>query len=168
MNFYSLFRNILSRILFIICIVVSVQMTGCYSFTGSSVPDHLKTMQIGAVGDNSGYGNPAYKEKLSVLLFEKFKNDNSFAMVDRNGNAKLNVAIASIRDETSIISPGELEKERKMTIMCDVEYYDAVKKKQNWKKAFSNYSVYDISNAVANRQTAVESALEKLSDDILL
>ena len=168
MNFYSLIRNILSKILFIICIVVAVQMAGCYSFTGSSVPDHLKTLQIGAVGDNSGYGNPAYKEKLSILLFEKFKNDNSFAMVDRNGNAKLNVAIASIRDETSIISPGELEKERKMTIMCDVEYYDAVKKKQIWKKSFSNYSVYDISNAVANRQTAVESALEKLSDDILL
>jgi hypothetical protein len=143
-------------------------MLGCYSFTGSSVPEHLKTMQIGPVGDNSGYGNPGYKDKLSQLLFEKFRNDNSFALVDRNGNAKLNASITSIRDETMTISPGELEKERKMTISCEVEYYDAVKKKQIWKKSFTNYSVYEISNAVANRQTAVEKAMDRLSDDILL
>ncbi len=145
-----------------------MQLAGCYSFTGSSVPEHLKTLQIAAVSDNSGYGNPKYKDKLSMLLFDKFKNDNSFALVERRGNARLNVVIASIRDEATVISPGELEKERKMTLSCSVEYYDAVKKKSIWKKSFSNYGVYEISNAVAGREEAVSSALEKISDDILL
>ena len=164
----SLNNNILSKILFISYIAIAIQMFGCYSFTGSSVPEHLKTLQIGAVGDNSGYGNPAYKDKLSVMLFDKFKNDNSFKMVERNGDARLKVAISSIRDEATVISPGELEKERKMTISCSVEYYDAVKKKMIWQKSFSNYSVYKISNAVAGRDLAVKNALEKISDDILL
>jgi curli biogenesis system outer membrane secretion channel CsgG len=125
-------------------------------------------MQIAAVGDKSGYGNPTYKDVLSLLLVNKFKNDNSFVLVDRNGDARLKTEISSIRDETSVINPGELEKERKMTITCEVEYYDAVKKKRIWKKSFSNYGIYDINNVVEGRKTAVKTALDKISDDILL
>lgn len=168
MNIYSLFRNILSRIVLLFCMFVVVQLSGCYSFTGSSVPDHLKTLTIAPVGDNSGYGNPKYKDKLSTLLFEKFKNDNSLTLIDKNGNARLNVTILSINDATTVIKPGELEKERKITVNCDVEYYDAVKKKQIWKKNFSNFSVYDISNAQANRDVAVGVALDRITDDILM
>ena len=164
----SLNNNILSKILFITYIAIAMQLSGCYSFTGSSVPEHLKTLQIGAVGDNSGYGNPAYKDELSRMLFDKFKNDNSFKLVERNGDARLKVVIASINDEATVISTGDLEKERKMTISCDVEYYDAVKKKIIWQKSFSNYAVYDINNPVAGRNAAVKSALSKISDDILL
>jgi len=162
----SSFNNILSKFLFIFCIALLIQLAGCYSFTGSSVPEHLKTLQIAAVSDNSGYGNPAYKDKLSLLLFDKFRNDNSFQLVERNGNARLKVVIASIRDETAVVSPGELEKERKMTISCNVEYYDAVKKKMIWKKSFSNYGIYNINNPVEGRNTAVLTALDKISDDI--
>jgi curli biogenesis system outer membrane secretion channel CsgG len=145
-----------------------MQLSGCYSFTGGSVPEHLKTMQIVAVGDKSGYGNPTYKDMLSLLLVNKFKNDNSFILVDRNGNARLKTEIASIRDEISVVNPGELEKERKMTITCEVKYYDAVKKKLIWKKSFTNYGIYDINNVVEGRKAAVKTALNKISDDILL
>ena len=169
MNFYSLIRNILSRIVLLICMFVMVQMSGCYSFTGGSVPDHLKTLQIAPVGDNSGYGNPAFKDKLSQQLFQKFKNDNSFSLIDRNGNARLNVTINGITDQTTVINPGELESERKITVSCEVEYFDAVKKKQIWKKQFSNYGIYNVaSNAQQNRITAVETALDRISDDILI
>jgi hypothetical protein len=169
MNLYSLFRNVLSKIVLLICIVVMVQLSGCYSFTGGSVPDHLKTLQIAPVGDNSGYGNPAFKDKLSQQLFQKFKNDNSFSLLDRNGNARLNVSINGITDQTTVINPGELESERKITVSCEVEYFDAVKKKQIWKKQFSNYGIYNVtSNAQLNRNTAVETALERISDDILI
>ena len=170
MNFNSLNCNAISKIYLLICIVVTVQMFGCYSFTGSSIPEHLKTLSIAPVGDNSGYGNPKYKDKLSSLLYDKFKNDNSFSIVDRNGNARLNVTIVpgGIKDETTVITPGELEKERKITVTCDVEYYDAVKKKQIFKKPFANYSVYDISNAQANRDAAVNTALDRITDDILI
>jgi hypothetical protein len=68
-----------------------------------------------------------------------------------------------------VINPGELESERKITVSCEVEYFDAVKKKQIWKKQFSNYGIYNVtSNAQLNRNTAVETALERISDDILI
>lgn len=105
-------------------------MTACYSFTGGSIPEHIKTLKINNVQDNSGYGNPQFREDMLQFLVQRFITDNSFNLTDENPNARLSVAISSIRDETVALSPGELETERKVTVDCKVEYYDLVKKKK--------------------------------------
>jgi hypothetical protein len=147
---------------------VLVQLTGCYSFTGGSVPEHLKTLYIPGVNDKSGYGNPQYKDQLMQLLIDKFRNDGTFNLVERNGDAKLSVSISSIRDETMTVNPGELEKERKIVVLCQVEYLDAVKKKSIFNKNFTAFNIYSIANAQAERNQSIEKALEQISEDILL
>lgn len=143
-------------------------MGGCYSFTGASVPEHLKTLSITAVNDNSGFGDPRVRSDLTQLLVDNFRNDNTFSIVERAGDAKLDVVITSINDQTTSVRPGELETERQITVSCSAEYYDAVNRKQIWKKNFSNFEKYELTNAQANRDLAIKSALENISDDILL
>lgn len=143
-------------------------MTACYSFTGGSIPEHIKTLKINNVQDNSGYGNPQFREDMLQFLVQRFITDNSFNLTDENPNARLSVAISSIRDETVALSPGELETERKVTVDCKVEYYDLVKKKVIFEKKFNNFQLYDLSNALVNRNNAVTNALEQLANDILL
>ena len=145
-----------------------MQLSGCYSFTGGSIPEHLKTLNIAPINDNSGYGDPRIRETLTQLLLDKFRSDHSFNLVERNSNARLDVVISSIKDETMTISPGQLETERKITVQSDVEYYDAVKKLMIFKKNFSAFSVYPLANAQTERNTAVNKALDQMSDDILL
>lgn len=168
MKNYSYFRNILLNITYLICMFVSVQIFGCYSFTGGSVPEHIKTLYIPSVNDKSGYGNPQYREQLMQLLIDKFRNDGSFTLVDRNGDARLSVSISSIKDETMTVNPGELEKERKLVVLCHVEYYDAIKKTTIFNKNFTAFSIYSVANAQAERNQSLEIALEQISDDILL
>ena len=163
---YRKIRNIIS--LFLLPVIL---LTGCYSFTGGSVPPHLKTIYIATVKDNSGYGNPVYKQTLTQLLIDRFRNDNSFKVVDVGGDARLEVSIAGINDQPQTISTGTsgtLENERKITVNCSVKYYDAVKKKEIWNKRVSNYNIYDLANAQQARNEAVEEVLEQLSDDIVL
>ena len=164
----SFFRNILLNIPCVICMLVLVQFSGCYSFTGGSVPEHLKTLYIPAVNDKSGYGDPKYREKLTQLLIDKFKSDNTLNLVERGGDARLTVTISSITEPILTVNPGELERERKVVVMCQVEYYDAVKKNVIFNKAFSAFSVYNIANAQTERDIAINKALEQTSDDILL
>jgi hypothetical protein len=168
MKKYSYLRNIFIPLIFLTCIFVLVQLSGCYSFTGGSIPDHLKTLYIASVNDVSLYGNPAYKDNLTKLLIDNFRNDNSFTLVDRGGDARLSVIIMTIVDATMTIRPGEIETERKITVNCDAEYYDAVKKKSIWKKSFSNFNVYQLSNAQVERDKAIQAALKQTSDDIML
>lgn len=167
-NKYSFLLNLKLSIYCLICIFVLGMFKGCYSFTGGSIPEHLKTLYIVSVSDNSGYGNPLYRESLYQKLVTKFQKDNSLKLVDRGGDARLSVSIKSIRDEMQTIRPGEVESERKITVSCEAEYYDAVKKKSIWKKTFSIFEVYDLGNAMIEKDRAINSALEQTTDDILL
>ena len=147
-------------------------LPGCYSFTGGASPEWLKTIYIATVTDNSGYGDPKYRDYLTTQLVNKFKNDNTFNLVDKNGNARLDAIITNIIEAPLTIRPGagqELESERKITVNIDAEYYDAVKKKQIWKRTFSSFGTFDISkNPQTGREKALKTALDQTADDMLL
>lgn len=171
MKLYSYILNEKLHLLCLSCIFIAFILSGCYSFTGGTIPPHLKTLNIGNVGDNSGFGNPLYKETLTTLLLDKFRRDNSFTLTEYGGDARLTVNIGSITESVMTVEAGdrgEMENERKITVSCDVEYFDAVNKKVIWKKNFSNYNVYRLSEAQTGRDLAVQKALELTGDDILL
>jgi hypothetical protein len=94
------------------------------------VPAHLKTISITPVVDNSGFGNPNYKVELENGLTDIFLKDNSFEVIERNGDATLTVSIVSINEMTNTVSAGELESEKRVTLSCSVEYFDNVNNKQ--------------------------------------
>jgi outer membrane lipopolysaccharide assembly protein LptE/RlpB len=141
---------------------------GCYSFTGGSVPDHLKTISIASSNDNSGFGNPRFRDILNRRLIDKFRNDNTLVLVETNGDAQLQSTIASINDAIVSVSPGEIERERKLTVTIDAEYTDVVKHKTVWKRSFTNFQVYVISQGQQAREEAVIAAIQQLGEDILL
>ncbi len=172
MKYFSYLSNVYFHLHCLSCILVIFTLGGCYSFTGGSIPPHLKTLKISPVEDNSGYGNPEYRNFLAQELFDKFRNDKSFEIVEQNANANLNVSIVSIREATVGISDGgsagELESERKITISCKVEYFDAVKKVMLIEKKFNSFGTFDVNNAFTERDEAVRSAISQIADDIML
>jgi len=165
MNNYSYFSNRVLTILSLICISL---FAGCYSFTGGSVPDHLKTISLTAVQDNSGFGNPRFRDVLTRRLLDKFRNDNTLVLVESNGDAQLQSTIIRINDDVVSVSPGEVERERRITVSVEAEYTDYVKRKQVWKRTFSNFQVYLISQGQQAREEAVIAALQQIGEDILL
>ena len=142
--------------------------TGCYSFTGGSVPDHLKTISLTAVQDNSGFGNPRFRDVLTRSLLDKFRNDNTLVLVESNGDAQLQSTIIRINDDVVSVSPGEVERERRIAVSVETDYTDYVKRKQVWKRTFSNFQVYLISQGQQAREDAVIAALQQIGEDILL
>ncbi len=162
----------------VICVYLSLFFTfiifagGCYSFTGGAVPEHLKTLYIATVEDNSGFGNPQYRDFFAQKIHDKFRDDNSFEIVESNGDARLEVTISRIDDQVQTVNggggTGELENQRKITVRCEALYYDVVKNKKIWSKSFSNFGVYDVNNSIAGRDEAVQEALDQNADDVLL
>ena len=141
---------------------------GCYSFRGSSVPPHLKTISIGTVIDNSNSGVPAYRDLVSQQLNEKFRSESPFSLVEREGDARITAILSEIKDEAISVKSGEIERERRVRVGIETEYYDAVKKRQVFKKTFSNSSVFLVANASTERDKAIRNAIQQDIDDILL
>lgn len=156
-------------------------MSGCYTFTGASVPPHLKTLQIPLAEDVSGFGDARYRDIFTLRLAQVFRTDNTFTIVQDKPDAMLSVTITSITDATAsvggsggntgtnVATASELERERKVTVGVDVTYTDLVKKKKLFeKKSFSQFRVYQVADGQQGRDAAIQRVLQLVSDDILL
>ena len=143
---------------------------GCpYSFTGSSVPPHLKTIAIPLFDDQSGFGEPGLREKLTNKLIERFRSDNSLSVVDKTrADSILEGIITAVRDDPSVVSTGEAVTKRRVTITVKASYQDLKLKKKVWEREVSNWGDYYITGGVAQRQTADSLAIDKLAEDIVL
>ncbi|MEW6653207.1 MAG: LPS assembly lipoprotein LptE, partial [Bacteroidota bacterium] len=116
-----------------------------YSFTGASVPPHLKTIFIAVFQDRSGTGEFNLGDRVSKLLTQKFIEDNTMMVSSRaSANAILDGWIASFTDAPSAISGGEKVSTRRVTLNVQVVYKDIVKKTTVFEKTFTNYGDYTI------------------------
>ncbi len=143
-------------------------LTGCYSFRGGSVPDHLKTISIATIVDNSGFGDASLREYATETLLQRFRSDNSLQLVDNDGDARLTPVLVKIQDQMINVQQSDLENQRRIVVAFQVEYVDAVKSRQVWKRTFENFDVYDVANATEDRQRAARAAIDRVVDDILL
>ena len=148
--------------------VCSVMQWNCvYSFSGSSVPVHLKTVAIPLFEDQSGFGEPGLKENFTNKLIDLFVSDNSLEIADRsNADSIIEGAILSVIDAPSVIAPGEQVSKRRITVMVRVVYQDLKLRKKVWEKDFSNWGEYAIGSEP--RTNALTQAVNKVTEDILL
>ena len=158
----------LTNLLFIALIAINFTSCCAYSFTGASIPEHLKTIAIPIADDRSGSGEPGLRETLTQTLIQKFIDDNSLQVGERTtANAILECTIVSLSDAPAIVSAGESITSRRITIGVKVLYRDMVQRKTIFDKNFTNYSDYSTGNAVG-RSEAINTAIENISEDILL
>lgn len=164
------FFNPAFKILFIMLLIFNFAgCFGCYSFTGASIPPHLKTIAIPYAEDRSGQGEPGIRELFTDKLTQKFISDNSLQITDRNSaDAILECAIVSVSDAPAVVTQGETVPLRRITVGVRVVYKDLVKRITVFEKSFSNFSDYSPSGGSLERSLSIENAIDKITEDILL
>ncbi|MBS4034714.1 MAG: LptE family protein [Ignavibacterium sp.] len=148
-----------------------LNFTGCcgYSFTGASVPPHLKTIAIPIAEDRSGSGEPGLRELFTEKITRFFIEDNSLEVAERtNADAIVECSIISLTSGPAVITGGETVSSLRITIGVKAVYRDLVQRKTIFDKNFSNYGDYSASGTFEDRRAAIESALDKIAEDILL
>lgn len=146
-----------------------VILAGCYSFTGASVPPHLKTVALPLFDDQSGSGEPGLREKLTNRLIEKFRQDNSLQVADKsNADSIIEGVITAVSSQPQVVTKGEIVSKTRLTINVKVVYQDLKLKKKIFEKQLNGWSEYELSADPALRNKAFDEALEKLTEDILL
>lgn len=153
-------------------LLLLIGLTSCrYSFTGASVPPHLKTIAITTFIDRSGSGEPDLSNKFTNQLIQKFINDNTLQVTDKsNSDCLIEGTITSLSDAPAVISGNETITTQRITINVRVIYKDLVKRQTIFERDFSNYTDYkiDASNIVNLRKTAIDETIDKITEDILL
>jgi hypothetical protein len=150
-------------------LVVVVMFTGCYSFTGASVPPHLKTIAIPLFDDQSGSGEPGLREKITNKLIDRFNKDNNLEVADKtHADSMIEGVITAMPDAPAVVTAGENVTKRRITVNVTVKYQDLKLKKKIWEKQLSNYADYTAGSDIAQRTAAIEAAIDKITEDIVL
>jgi outer membrane lipopolysaccharide assembly protein LptE/RlpB len=156
-------------ILFVFSVAINFTSCCAYSFTGASVPEHLKTIAIPIADDRSGSGEPGLSETLTQDLIKNFIDDNTLQVAERTtANAILECTILSLNNSASVVSAGENVSSMRITIAVKVIYRDLVKRRTIFEKTFTEYSDYPATGSIQDRKTAIDKTLELISEDILL
>ncbi len=160
--------NTICALLFIIPLVLNF---GCcvYSFTGASVEPHIQTIAIPVAEDRSGAGEPGLRELLTQRLTQKFITDNTLQVAEKvNANAIIESTITSLTDAPALVTAGEDVPARRITINVRVVYKDLVKRKTIYERTFSNYGDYASAGGISERKNAIDLAIDRITEDILL
>jgi len=154
-----------------VCIAVCAAVfSGCvYSFTGASVPSHLKTVAIPLVDDQSGFGEPGLRETFTRELTDLFNADNSLQVADKStADAILEGAIVTIADAPSVVTGGEQVSKRRITMTVHFKFQDMKLRKKVWEKNLTNWGDYDSGSGLSQRQVGVQEAMRKIAEDVVL
>jgi hypothetical protein len=143
--------------------------TSCYSFTGASLPPHIKTIAIPLVDDISGFGQSEVRQRITDLLTEKFTREGSLQVTNRSrADALIEVTVTSIADENVGVQSGEQLTTKRVTITVDAVYRDQKKQKDFWQQRVSQSADYAIEQNLAGLRSALQTAEERLAEEILL
>ncbi len=154
----------------LVAAALALVASGCYSFRGGSAPANLRTIFIPSAEDISGFGRGTVRQQFTELLIRRFRDDNTLRIADpSNSDSRLDVTITGIRTERLNLSGNELETVRGVVIDVRATFNDNLKRRPLYKdRAFTGRSQYNINRGTAGENEAVNDALEKVSEAILL
>jgi hypothetical protein len=149
-------------------ILFSVFLGCAYSFKGGSVPPHLKTVAIPIAQDQSGYGDPSLKDTYTNQLIQRFTNDNTLQIADRNSaDSILETVLIDVKDAPSVVQAGEQVSSRRVTVTARVTFQDLKLRKKVWEKDFNNWGDYPSGGGLTQRNAGVIEAVRKITEDVL-
>jgi len=153
----------------VIAALVSVGLSGCayYSFSGASIPEHLSTIAIPQVEDNSLSTLTALDQSLTQLLIDRFVRQTRLSLdtQEDDADALLRVQITRYQNTPTAVSGNESATRNRVTITVNVSYDDQVKDESLLSRSFSGFEEYDPTDSSGEAEAA-EASLVKIADDI--
>ena len=174
-------KNILKR-LFAFCLLPSAFiLSGCYSFTGSSLSPETKTIQIKEFINNANLVNPTMAQQFTIDMNNRFLQRTTLKgttekpdiliegeIVNYEPSTPASVSSNAIQGEGGIIQTSQ----NKMTITVKIHYENRVEPDKSFDRTYSDESVFssdmDI-NQIENSQIKIvtERIINKIFNDIV-
>jgi len=158
-------KTIILGIAFLLLLALSC---GYYSFSGSSLPPHIRTVAVPMFANRTTeFG---VREDLTDAIINEFTRDNTLKVVDqRVADSIIEGTITSIREQAGVYNKQEQVKEIRIYVQVHARFEDLKKNKVIWEEDLSQWGTYSpdaISGENTTRQEAIAEAIGKIVTDI--
>ena len=147
-------------------IAASTVVIGCgpYSFPGSSIPSHIKSVAIPIFeNETAEFG---IKEKVTDALLENFVSENILNISDnQNADSIIRGIITRITDVPFTFDENEIVQEYRVTIYLKLVWHDQVKNNNLFDGNINGWGVYP-ADSPEERNEGIEKAIERLITEI--
>jgi len=138
-----------------------------YTFSGSTLPGHLKTVDIPLFGNQSL--RPDVAEQLTTRLNQQILSSNLLRIVAANGDATISGRVVSYTHHPYTYGTQGFRDvtvtHYAVNISVEVEFMDNKKKEPLYKGVVSGEGIYDLTTE--NEETGARRALDKIIEQIL-
>ncbi|MBR6454681.1 MAG: hypothetical protein IKS97_08940 [Fibrobacter sp.] len=163
-----LFRRLISRVLWLVAVAfVAGVLSGCYSFTASTLPSHIKTVNIHEVEDKTL--DPVLANNIHTAVVDMFKrNAGGVRLVNEDANADFKITLLNYTNKPENYNSNSDVETYRVTIRVEVKFYDNVKERIIYEsKSLSADGVYDVQANETEDRHGQTRAIEKLQDLIV-
>lgn len=153
--------------LFVLLLAAGAGGCAYYSFTGATIPEHLSTVAIPLVEDNTVSTVTGLDDEMTRLLVDRFVRQTRLNLEtnESGADALLQVVITRYVNQPTSVSGQEQATRNRVTITAQVTYEDQVNEVELVGRTFSAFEEYDPLDP-AQEETAAFAALEKIADDV--
>ncbi|MDA0378283.1 MAG: LptE family protein [Bacteroidetes bacterium] len=150
-------------------VLVLLLVPGCawYSFTGASIPEHLQTVAIPLVEDNTVSTVTGLDDEMTRLLVDRFVRQTRLNLEtdEQSADALLRVVINRYTNQPTSVSGQEQATRNRVTVAVQVTWVDQTTGTDLVSRSFSAFEEYDPFDP-SQEETAAFAALEKIADDV--
>jgi outer membrane lipopolysaccharide assembly protein LptE/RlpB len=140
--------------------------TGCgiYTFSGSALPPHIKTVAIPLFANRTT--EPGIAVELTRIITDAYITDNRLRVVENNASSTLLVTISGYTDEPFSYDEQGNVKEYRVTVRALAVFRDEKKSKDLWKEeAITCQGTYRYQQE--NEETGKQRAMKELANILL-
>ncbi|NQT25413.1 hypothetical protein HQ585_08660 [candidate division KSB1 bacterium] len=134
---------------------------GVYSFSGSTLPPHIKTVGIPLFEDRTTeFG---IDQLLTDALIEAITDDNTLKIANpRESDTIISGVIMSVKDRTGQYNANESAGDYRVFVGVKIQFEDVKKRTILWEDTINQWGSYE-----SNRDDGIEEALDKISTEII-
>ena len=160
-------RNVSRLLRLAVMALVAGLLAGCYSFPASTLPSHIKTVQIHEVEDKTL--DPVLANNIHTAIVDMFKkNAGGVRLVNEDANADFQITLLSYTNKPENYNSNSDVETYRVTIRVSVKFYDNVKERIIYESnSLSADGTYDIQKNESEDRHGQARAIEKLQDLII-
>ena len=160
-------RNVSRLFSFVAIALFAGLLSGCYSFTASTLPSHIKTVKIHEVEDKTL--DPVLANNIREGVVEMFRrNAGGVRIVTGDASADFEMTLLSYSNKPENYSSNSDVETYRVSIRVSVRFFDNVKEKVIYEsKSLSAEGTYDVQANETEDRHGQARAIEKLQDLII-
>lgn len=147
-----------------LCLALLLLLQGCYSFSGASLPEHIRTVAVPVFEG----GAARYRADLTRYLTDRIESGSQLrttpSLAEADGLIEGTITRFVI-EPNQLSSTTERAQTNRVTIVVRVTMDDRVERKQLFSQSFVGFADYRVGEYLG-QQRAIRSALLQLSEEI--